>query len=718
MIRNKHETMKTSVPRNSQPGYVSLLAVFTMSLVMLAMTLFAYKRSIAAHGIQAGIQSQEDYREKEETVLRSIIAITPNRAIRAMQSGSNANTAASNPLRWENIFTEALDQSNARKSISPELLVRLNLPTAYAANAGDSTLVTMSRIFKSTAGNTGFVTAGLNRTLGTGFPPSLNSTNALANDDIFPLISMQKEYGALASGLVGLSTSTFKKFNILTYPQINFGYATPGSPFVAKRNVWAFSMDLAEHDNATTKLSRFRRQYALSIYEIPSQLPISAGAFMALGNYANGSAWQNVTISGNVFAGRAVIEGNTVLPSLATRRGSSMSTTSTVGGQNFQTNPFTPGVRETFQLTQGNFFPVSLASESGRAAFIPINRGADFFDRYAHTAETNTISPTSWNNYSVGALQCAMTLDITKCVSASNRTPTELKFTYLRNGIRQTLTLPLNAGVATNLPIGYILSGPENSSTTFPTPVDLAYGATGAFFYRNGVSGPVTFNNATFGDPAVGTLKNGYFRPLYPFDVKSLPNGKICVAVYPERFATFMALLGADSLAVNNSIAVNVDYVAGASITKPNIPCAETDYGVILQECRNLSSFTTGFSLVTNLRLHIGDDFNIVATTAPVGFTPPGGVFYPPASLFAPEKRYGVSLDPYAIEHSGQIGSTAADTLANPIRPLEARAVSGSAMTADRITINLSPITHPSQLPPITMMNWLILIEERRREFY
>ena len=26
-------------------------------------------------------------------------------------------------------------------------------------------------------------------------------------------------------------------------------------------------------------------------------------------------------------------------------------------------------------------------------------------------------------------------------------------------------------------------------------------------------------------------------------------------------------------------------------------------------------------------------------------------------------------------------------------------------------------ITHPAELPPITMMNWLVLIEERRGEF-
>lgn len=710
--------MKPNKRRKTERGYVSLIAVFTMSLFMLTMMLFAYRRALGAQASQADIQNHSDYREKEETILRSIVAITPNRAIRAMRSGSNASTTVSNPLRWQNIFTDALIQSNARQSIPTVLMTQLAITNDFKGNSGDSPLATVSRIFKPVSTNSGYASGGLNRDLGTGFPASLNSVNAISNDDLFPIISTQKQYGALASGKVGLSTTTYKNFNVLTYPKINFGYSKPGDPFVAKRNWWAFTMDVADHDDNVTKLARFKRQFVLSIYEIPSQLPISASSFMTLGKYANGEVWNNVTISGNVFAGKAVLEGSTALSGLATRRGSEISTGSTIGGTNFTGNPFAPGIRENYQLTNGDFFPVSLASESGKAAFVSINRGADFFDRYAHTTETSVISPTTWNNYSVGALQCAMTLDITKCVSASDRTPTELRFTYLRGGVRQTLTIPLNTGVTANLPVGYIQSGGENSTATFATPVDVAYGANGYFYYKYGVSGPISFTNQAFGDPIVGTYKYGYYKPVYPFEIKPLPSGKICVALYPERLATFLALLGGDNLSVNNSIAVNVDYVSSSSLSKPSIPCTENDYGVILQECRNLTSFTKGFSLVTNLRLFIGDDFNTLATTPPTGYTPPGGKpFYPPCSLFSPEKRYGVEMDPLAVELSGQIGSVASESAVNPIRPLDSKGVSGSAMSGSKIKVNLSPITHPAELPPITMMNWLIVVEEKRKEF-
>ncbi|MBC8128550.1 MAG: hypothetical protein H8M99_15535, partial [Gloeobacteraceae cyanobacterium ES-bin-144] len=447
---------------------------------------------------------------------------------------------------------------------------------------------------------------------------------------------------------------------------------------------------------------------------------------MSLGQYASGDAWQNVTIDGGIFAGKANVEGATSFASLSSRRGMTLSTGASIGGQSFTSSPFTPGVRETYQLTQGTFFPVSLASESGRVAFVPINRGADFFDRLSHSTESSTLSPTTWNNYSVGALQCPMRLDITQVTSATNKTPTMLRFSYLKGGVRQNANISLNAPVATGLPLGYMLACNENETYNFGSAVvDVAYGKDGTFAYQTGVTGSITFNNARFGDPLVGTVKLGYFKPSYPFEIKTLASGQICVPVYPQRFAKFLASLNADSTSINNSLVVNVDYTSatgGMWLTKPSIPCTSLDYGVILQECADLTTFPKGFSLVTNLRTFIGDDFNIVATTPPTGYIPavtpanPLGKYFPPCSLFAPEKRYGVDVNAYAVNLGGQIGSLAADD-GTAVRPLDSKDMSGNAMASSRITVNLRQITHPCELPPIRMMNWLIMIEERRKEF-
>jgi hypothetical protein len=191
------------------------------------------------------------------------------------------------------------------------------------------------------------------------------------------------------------------------------------------------------------------------------------------------------------------------------------------------------------------------------------------------------------------------------------------------------------------------------------------------------------------------------------------------VAVYPERFPTFLAAIGAASVSINNSLAVNVDYTTSglnSSARKPAIPCTDSDYGVILRECANLKPFTKGFSLVTNLRLYIGDDFNTI---------PYDSGSSPPCSLFTPEKRYGVDVDPFAVSLTGQIGSLAKGDKINAsdadpamVRPLDSTGGSGAALGAGRINVNLKPITKPGDLPPIYMMNWLVVLEERRPEFY
>ena len=714
--------MKTTRKRNGRPGFVSYVLVLSTGMILTALMFMAYRRSMNSQEVQARVQLRLDYSEKEDAILRSIISIAPNRAMRTMQHNSNASTTTRNPLRWQNIFTESLNLANARTSIPSTVLTQLNIPNLKVANSGDSALSTPSRIFKAATGESGWASTGMNRSLGAGYPAPLQTTDAtlLANDSIYPMIATTKRFGTLSQPDAALPVENYPQFNLLTYPQINFGYARPGELFVAQRNWWTFRMDLADHDDPNTDAVRRRRSFVFSIYEIPSQLAISAAAFMSLGEFSTGETWSNVSIDGNIFAGRAQVADYTNLPGLASRRGMTIASTSTVGGESFNGNPFTPGVRETHQVTKGEFFPVSLASESGRVAFIPINRGADFFDRFAHPTESNVLSPTTWNNYSVGALQCAMQVDITGVVSATNRTPTAMRFSYLKNGVRQSYIEPLVTGINTALPPGYVKVCDENQSYNFGTDkVDVAYGANGRFFFQTDVSGVVTFNNARFGDPLVGTFKAGYFRPSAPYKIRQLANGKQCVAIYPQRFASFLNLIGGDSTAVNNSVVVNVDYTTTGinnSAFKPVIPCTDTDYGLIIQECADLTSFTKGFSLVTNLRTYIGDDFNAVPATPPAGYTP-SGTYYPPVSLFAPEKRFGVELDPFAVSFGGQVGSLASDSEANPIRPLDSKNMSGTVMGADRVKVNLRPIRHPAELPPVTMMNWLVTIEERLNEY-
>jgi 1-phosphatidylinositol phosphodiesterase len=61
---------------------------------------------------------------------------------------------------------------------------------------------------------------------------------------------------------------------------------------------------------------------------------------------------------------------------------------------------------------------------------------------------------------------------------------------------------------------GYAYAGGENATANFSTPVDLAYGAKNSYSYLYSQTGNVTFNNATFGDPAPGVVKAGYYNPF------------------------------------------------------------------------------------------------------------------------------------------------------------------------------------------------------------
>lgn len=63
---------------------------------------------------------------------------------------------------------------------------------------------------------------------------------------------------------------------------------------------------------------------------------------------------------------------------------------------------------------------------------------------------------------------------------------------------------------AANGPAGYQRCAKEGESNTFSSPTDIAYGSKGKYEYRKAITGTVTFNNQTFGDPNPGVPKFGY----------------------------------------------------------------------------------------------------------------------------------------------------------------------------------------------------------------
>jgi hypothetical protein len=165
-------------------------------------------------------------------------------------------------------------------------------------------------------------------------------------------------------------------------------------------------------------------------------------------------------------------------------------------------------------------------------------------------------------------------------------------------------------------------------------------------------------------------------------------------------------------MALNNSLYI-MPLSGESTVLIPSIPAAEADMAVSLRGGKDLTPYTRGFSLVSRYRVYIADTLNAVpaATPANAGL-PAGHVYYPPLSIFAPEKRFGESLSiDQPVELSGQINSlktSATDT----VNPLEFMSGDDERIASNKIDANLTSLKSPAELPPIHLMNWLITIEE------
>jgi len=132
----------------------------------------------------------------------------------------------------------------------------------------------------------------------------------------------------------------------------------------------------------------------------------------------------------------------------------------------------------------------------------------------------------------------------------------------------------------------------------------------------------------------------------------------------------------------------------------------------MLMDAKDLTIFSKGFSMVTNMRLIFTDDINITPTTLPDGVTlPTGEQFYPPVSFFAPEKRFGDSGIALKIDLDGQLGSLAKGN-SEPVRIADLKSSFADEIIPENIEANLKTIDHPAALPPINMMNWMVVIRE------
>lgn len=669
-----------SVSPNRKHGYATFAMVAAVSLAMLTLITLNLAGSLKSMEVQKKAQMKQDYSQREDAILNALLHIVPNKAIGAMKRHSADDTE---DHTWETIFDEALDLANAEQSVSPTLLSSLELDEAILANTGETTLSTIGALVSRPSESIlsgDYIVHGGNHyewemlfddrfTDDVPAPLLMSSWDHAYADATYPIVSEEKihvfnyqYYHPVYYKGLQVNTDTYPLYNLLSYPDVKFGYKRPGDPFVAKRNWWLFSLTFGQEDADLTGIPPITRDYIISIYEVPSQLPISSTTTMNLGEFSDGTAWDDVTIEGSVYARRLNTDGDVEISegALAARETVSVSDNTLVDGTRIENDFDDLGIRESRSADQGTgFYGASVSGNSGKVAFLPINRGNNFLWPGSDGEESERISPTGWNFYSRGANRCAMRLEVRAMASTDEQLPTQVRFHYLDDS-----------------------------------------GETVRRTYERGDDWPTDSESG-------GTL--------FPFQTTELENGRYAIAFYPDRLEDFLESLGdAAPLSENHSICIYPN-TGRSTVNSPSIPSSDEDTAVTLRGCKDLTDFPNGFSLVTRYRLYIAESFNVVEATPPANSgLPSGAEYYPPASLFAPEKRFGESVlvdHPVAIK--GQLSSLKTSASYN-FNPLDLQSGDDSTVEASMVNADLVNLRTPADLPPVYMMNWLVTIEPLR----
>jgi hypothetical protein len=137
-----------------------------------------------------------------------------------------------------------------------------------------------------------------------------------------------------------------------------------------------------------------------------------------------------------------------------------------------------------------------------------------------------------------------------------------------------------------------------------------------------------------------------------------------------------------------------------ATLPSP-LPPPYAEPGIAITDTNDLSAFTSGFSIVTNQNLYLLDSFNQVAPKFPT-------------SMYAPEVRYGMSGALTNVTLTGQMSVDAVSSGTPPVNPLSLANAFGTPIPAGAVSAQLTEITDPARIPPITRMSLMFTIEKER----
>jgi hypothetical protein len=651
--------MKISSYSRHPKGVVTLVSTVVICAFLLTLATIQYRAAIRNLEGQKSTQLSIDYAAREQAFLRSVVTLTPAYAANTMANGSNGGATDTN-ASFASMYNEAIGWSDVwARDAQTETALQQWSANYRNGNTGDTNQTTAPTVRDFI----GAVTASgaTDGDLAAGYTPSaalnvqrtgqnypVTFTNARGSSDTlstsYPLLSSDLEVTTNAGFGFDYSATT-------PYPDIHFGYGTPGQDFIARHNWWQLFLHPQSRDAAATGQNNGfnNSEWVLSLYEVPAQLAISSAAFTNIGQI-NGTDWSDsITVTGNIYAKEADLQGSTI-DGLATTKGATI-TAGNVSGQ----GNFNQANIDAFEAANPQaFFPISQASDFARSLFLPINPGAEFFDLYAaaNPAANLRLSAQSWIEYSRGCRQCVMQAIVTATEESDGgvgQTPTVVRLTYLTDA---------------------------NGNTAF-------YDFTGA-----------ELPNASTG-----------VEPFY-ISTNSTVNGNVpTLAVDVGALLDWLdsdtgGNLDAAGVRRNKSLVVNADYTVNG-ITEPDPDPSTAPVVVELAGADDLSAVDEGFSLVTNYPLFILSDVNTVQV----------GANFPPLSLFAPSIRYGQTGDSRTVTLTGAVASLRQTGAADV---LDLKATDNNAAVNAQIVADLRPITDIAQLPPVNLMNWLVVVQKKR----
>jgi len=653
-------------PSQVAPGFVSVLTVLSLGVGLLIIMMMMYQDTIQSQNDQKNNLLRNDYQQREEAFLSALTNIVPNRAMLCMMDQASGETN----LDWNMIFTDALTQSNSHQAISDDDKTALGLTTitgiGNTADLNSGTTFTPASIIKSVFQTGALVSSGTNSVGSSSldYPPLLSCDTTLNSDDqTYPVISHGK-------------TDGFNElWGVIPAPKLQFTYQD-NDVFIAKHNWWTFTVSFNDQNSDATGLTRVSKQYLVSLYEIPAQLAINSASFTNFGQHEGGSDWAGITTTGGIFAGGVKAKGSfTSSDGIASRQGIELADGSNplASGDTANTTDYAARNKELYE--DGAASEYNSSSDSGHVAFIPILPVLGL----SHIGAGST-------DDTLSSQYLADLKSWTGAGSDPATRPIDLLF-YTRS-----------------IPVKFEKTGANTVSDS----------STAWKYYSRGANQC----KMVLIDDASGTSE-------FYIDIENDDTPSSMVSIVIDSKKVFEEASGGADLDVN--LGVLIDYLAslGIDMGTVNSLCVNTTRNrVIFRDAKNLTlvngagttyGFTNGFSIVSNKTLVLDEDVNNSSL---------------PLSMYAPAARYGNNVDQidiakFKIEVTGNIGSLAERTKEDAdnddavnIADLKVDYVKTNSADIETVvptlSATLSSITNLNDLPPINMMNWMVVVREIR----